>query len=139
MERLSRHGSQSRAWSAGGRVVAMRLVLAATLLLPQIAPAMSMPERPGCFIRLSREGQVMHLSAHVESARPLSGSFQLNVAKRGASGLSHNTQRGVFQAHAPDGPAVLLGTVSVRLAGDDSVQADLTIRSGDSVICQAVL
>ena len=139
MERLSRHGSQSRAWSAGGRVIAMRLVVAATLLLPQIAPAMGAPERLGCFIRLSREGQVMHLSGYVESARPLSGSYQLSVAKLGAAGMSRNIQRGAFHTPAPDGAPVLLGTVSVRLVDDDSVQANLTIHSGDSVICQAVL
>ena len=139
MERLSRHRSQSWAWSAGGRAVVMRLVMITALLLPQIAPAMGAPERPGCFIRLAREGQVMHLSAYVETARPLTGSYQLIVGKQGASGLSRNTQRGDFRAPAPDGAPVLLSTVSMRLTGDESVRADLTIRTGDSVICQAVL
>ncbi|WP_439140014.1 curli-like amyloid fiber formation chaperone CsgH [Roseicyclus sp.] len=139
MERLSRHGSQLRAWSAGGRVMVMRLVMTTALLLPQIAPAMGAPERPGCFIRLARAGQVMHLSAYVETTRPLTGSYQLIVGKQGISGLSRNTQRGDFRAPAPDGAAVLLGTVSVRLTGDESVRAELTIRTGESVICQAVL
>lgn len=117
----------------------MRLVLAAILSLAPLAPALAAQERLACFIRLSRDGAMMHLAAYVESDRPLVGSYQLSVARRGLSGQSRNTQRGAFQAPAPDGTAILLGRVSVRLSGDDSLRADLTIRAGQQIICQAVL
>lgn len=139
MERRSRHGSRPRAWLAGGREMAMRLVMATSLLLPHMAAATDMAERPGCFIRLSRAGQVMHLTAFVESAYPLMGSYQFRVGKQGTSGHSYNTQRGAFQASAPDGSAVLLGRASVRLVGDDNLRADLTVFAGRDIICRAVL
>lgn len=139
MERLSRIVSPSNAWSAAGRAVALRLVLATALLWPQLAQAMIAPDRQGCFIRLSREGQVLHLSAYVESGQPLQGSYRLSVVKRGPAGQSRSLQNGAFRAPAPDGEALLLGRISVRLTGADNVSADLTVRVENRIICHAVL
>lgn len=139
MERLSRNGSQSRACAAGGRVNVMRLVMAVALLFSLIAPVMGAPDRPGCFIRINRVGQIMHLSAFIETPHPLMGSYQLSVAKEGASGLSRNTQGGGFHAPDPGGAAIMLGTVALRLGPDERLRADLAVFVDGAVICRAVL
>jgi hypothetical protein len=114
------------------------LVLSIALLFPTQTPSQTDPAAPGCMIRMSNEGRVTQLVGVLMGAEPASGSYRLIVLKQGASGTSRTVQDGSFTARTV-GTETLLGAVAIRLSAGDALSAELTIRTGDTVVCTATL
>ena len=138
MERLSRHRSGAKTGPGVSRAMAVCLVLCIALLLARTPVAQTTPADPACDIHLSAEGRMMRLEAVFHGAKPASGEFRLVVRKQGVSGTSQTIQQGRFTAR-PDGGQKALGSVMVGLSAGDALSAELTVQTGDTLICSATL
>lgn len=125
-----------RSWVSGAMAVCLVLFIA--LLVPIQSRSQTDPAQPGCMIRMGTEGRVTQLVGVVLGGEPASGSYRLIVLRQGVSGRSRTIQDGRFTIR-PHAEETLLGAVAIRLSAGDALSAELTIRSGDRLVCTATL
>lgn len=138
MEDRSRQRSGGRAWPGFSRAMAVCLVLSMALLSPTQTPSQTSPDAPLCMIRIGSGPHATQLVGVLLGPEPAVGSYRLIVLKQGPSGRSRTVQDGSFTARG-DGGETLLGAVAIRLGSGDTLNAELTIRAGEQVVCTATL
>lgn len=145
MEDRSIKRSVGRAWRGFSRAMAVCLVLPIALLSPAPSPAQTSPDAPQnsldaplCMIRIGTGPRATQLVGVLLGPEPAVGSYRLIVLRQGPSGRSRTVQDGSFTARG-DGEETLLGAVAIRLGSGDALDAELTIRAGDRVVCTATL
>ncbi|ESR26399.1 curli-like amyloid fiber formation chaperone CsgH [Lutibaculum baratangense] len=100
------------------------------------APSVRGESEVTCEIRPIADGHGTTLQAVLQSAKPLSGTYDFSVAKRGGGGSSTSAQSGEFVAMS--GGEEVLGAVTLGLDGGASYSAELMLDwAGGTTSCRA--